>query len=298
MRKRPARSLLAVTLAAAMPAATAAAPARVRVEGYAEWLSGWNLLVDGQRIRLAADGRFDGRGAARSVEDIPLGHEVSGEGRRLPDGTILADRLEARPNGLALFEKQLDRLVPPYLEPERVRPYVIENDEWNAFAMGNYSIYVFSGLLKDLDDDELAVVLGHELWKRFAGKYGEPGRVANFFFANHSRASARAVHLEREIALNHPADAQGVRAARSTPRRFTEPAAGRDGPRASKETAALVSPGGDPPLTRVKVGMSPEQVRRLLGAPDKEVAFGPRTYWTYGASSVVFEDGKVVEVRF
>ena len=31
--------------------------------------------------------------------------------------------------------------------------YVIENPEWNAFAMGNYSIYVFSGLLDALDDD-------------------------------------------------------------------------------------------------------------------------------------------------
>ena len=44
-----------------------------------------------------------------------------------------------------------------------MRVYVIENDEWNAFAMGNYSIYVFTGLMDDLDDDELAIVLGHEL---------------------------------------------------------------------------------------------------------------------------------------
>ena len=30
-------------------------------------------------------------------------------------------------------------------------------------AMANYSIYVFSGIMKDLNDDELAIVLGHEL---------------------------------------------------------------------------------------------------------------------------------------
>lgn len=30
-------------------------------------------------------------------------------------------------------------------------------------AMANYSIYVFSGLMADLDDDELALVLGHEI---------------------------------------------------------------------------------------------------------------------------------------
>ena len=57
----------------------------------------------------------------------------------------------------------VERLLPPYVAPEDVRVYVIDNPEWNAFAMGNYSIYVFSGLLKDADDDELAIVLGHEL---------------------------------------------------------------------------------------------------------------------------------------
>ena len=30
-------------------------------------------------------------------------------------------------------------------------------------AMANYSIYVFDGLMNDLDDDELAIVLGHEV---------------------------------------------------------------------------------------------------------------------------------------
>jgi predicted Zn-dependent protease len=30
-------------------------------------------------------------------------------------------------------------------------------------AMANFSIYVFSGLMNDLDDDELAIVLGHEI---------------------------------------------------------------------------------------------------------------------------------------
>ena len=57
----------------------------------------------------------------------------------------------------------MDRLAPPYLDPDQVRVYVIENEEWNAFAMGNYSIYVFSGLLEEMDDDEVAIVLGHEL---------------------------------------------------------------------------------------------------------------------------------------
>jgi Zn-dependent protease with chaperone function len=57
----------------------------------------------------------------------------------------------------------VDTLLPPYMHPEEVRIYVIDNKEWNAFAMGNYSIYVFTGLLDDMDDDEVAIVLGHEL---------------------------------------------------------------------------------------------------------------------------------------
>jgi len=57
----------------------------------------------------------------------------------------------------------VDNLLPSYVPRESVRVYVIENKEWNAFAMGNYSIYVFTGLLKDMDDDEVAIVLGHEL---------------------------------------------------------------------------------------------------------------------------------------
>jgi len=57
----------------------------------------------------------------------------------------------------------VDRLLPPYVDPKQVRVYVVQNPEWNAMALANFSIYVFSGLMKDMDDDELAIVLGHEL---------------------------------------------------------------------------------------------------------------------------------------
>jgi Zn-dependent protease with chaperone function len=57
----------------------------------------------------------------------------------------------------------VDDLAPPYIPRDRIRVYVVDNPEWNAFAMGNFSVYVHSGLLKDMDDDELAIVLGHEI---------------------------------------------------------------------------------------------------------------------------------------
>lgn len=59
--------------------------------------------------------------------------------------------------------KIVDRLLPSYVDPKQVRVYVVDNKEWNAMAMANYSIYVFSGLMADMDDDELALVLGHEI---------------------------------------------------------------------------------------------------------------------------------------
>jgi len=59
--------------------------------------------------------------------------------------------------------KIVDRILPSYVDPQKVRVYVVDNKEWNAMAMANFSIYVFSGLMADMDDDELAIVLGHEL---------------------------------------------------------------------------------------------------------------------------------------
>lgn len=57
----------------------------------------------------------------------------------------------------------LDELVPPYIAPDAFRVYVVDNQDWNAMAAPNGAIFVFTGLLDAMDDDELALVLGHEL---------------------------------------------------------------------------------------------------------------------------------------
>ena len=41
------------------------------------------------------------------------------------------------------------------------------------------------------------------VWQRFLDKYGQEDRVTNFFFSDHSLASARKRNLEREIANNY-----------------------------------------------------------------------------------------------
>ena len=179
------------------------------------------------------------------------------------------------------------RVAPPYVDQNKLRVYVINNKEWNAMAMGNGAIWVFGGIMNDMNDNELAVVVGHELahythehsrrqmrkgmwiqmasvaalataeaidnrelravaqvgsvlgfgawmngygreledqadrvglryayqggydvsraplvWQRFLDKYGEGDRVTNFFFSDHSSASARRRHLEDEIRFN------------------------------------------------------------------------------------------------
>lgn len=179
------------------------------LDGYAEWWQSGLLIVDGQRVRLGATGKFKGSKGLKGFADIPLGYEVKVKGRRVEGGVLEAEEVLARENGTALFEQDLrnafdvmerqylsarrmydedengkrqdfgrlytsgpevdrvrriaQRLVPGYLERREFRVYVVENKEWNAMAAPNDSIYVFTGLLKDMDDDEVAIILGHEL---------------------------------------------------------------------------------------------------------------------------------------
>ncbi len=60
-------------------------------------------------------------------------------------------------------ERIMNNLKPPYLAPGEIRMYVVEAELWNAVAMPNGSIWVNTGLIDALSDDELAIVLGHEL---------------------------------------------------------------------------------------------------------------------------------------
>lgn len=185
-----------------------AAGKKVKLNGYAEFRHGDILIVEGQRVVLAPGAQFKGKGIP-SAAAIPLGYEVKVEGIRRPDGIVAARKLEAKPNGVALFEPEvlqatntieqewvrqgrmfepteagkeidigrivetgpqvervrriLDRLRPPHLKPEALRVRVVDTKEWNAAAMGNGALWVYSGLVESMSDDELAVILGHEL---------------------------------------------------------------------------------------------------------------------------------------
>jgi hypothetical protein len=67
----------------------------------------------------------------------------------------------------------------------------------------------------------------------------------------------------------------------------------------AKEAAALFAPRHPASrFTYVEHGMGAEEVRALLGPPDKEIVLDTRTRWTYPDGTVLFENGLVIEVRF
>ncbi len=296
-------------------------------------------------------------------------------------------RLHESGRYVARVRRIVNSLLPPYLRPADVRVYAIENREWNAFAMGNYSIYVFTGFLDDMDDDEVAIVIGHELvhathehsrkqfkrqmwvqlaalgvlaasseidnekkravvelaaaltasaysngygrtmedqadrvglryayeagyditkgprlWQRFAQKYGEGNKIANFFFSEHSQSLARKKKLESEIARNYPDGPKG-RASRRTTRPRAAAAASTRGsenaPVGRSRTLAAGVPSTDTGWeNEIMPGMTEAEVRAMLGAPRTISSVGGKTHWSYADLSVIFEQGEVVAVKF
>lgn len=48
----------------------------------------------------------------------------------------------------------------------------------------------------------------------------------------------------------------------------------------------------------IEPGMSEAQVTKAMGEPDKKVVFGKKSLWNYRGMQVVFEEGKVTDVKF
>jgi Zn-dependent protease with chaperone function len=285
---------------------------RVRADARTRWRGQYTRLDDvplGDEVRVSGARQADGSVLARQIDVRPNGPNALFEAEVLNGTTQLESawlqkRVAFEPSAdgkvakigeiedagarVARVRHLVDRLAPPYVDRGKLRVYVIDNKEWNAMAMGNGAIWVFSGLMHDMKDDDLAIVVGHELahythehsrrqarrgiwtqlaglaailgaqaidndaaragaqigaaltlaainsgygrdledqadrvglryaheggfpvagaplvWQRFLDKYGQEDRLTNFFFSDHSRASARRTNLEREIASNY-----------------------------------------------------------------------------------------------
>jgi hypothetical protein len=180
---------------------------RETLRGYLEWRKASYIVIDGQRVRWAPDTQLQ-LDRLPFISSVPVGYEMAVVGRRTRDGSLMAERIDAKPNGIGLHENEvvqefndverawlangtmvlsngkelknigriedtgpavdrarriMRRIVPPYVDATHIRVHVVDSDEWNARAMGNGAIWVNTGLLNDTSDDELAVVLGHEL---------------------------------------------------------------------------------------------------------------------------------------
>jgi hypothetical protein len=70
--------------------------------------------------------------------------------------------------------------------------------------------------------------------------------------------------------------------------------AGIDADEGDKEPAAS----GSKKDADIKMGMTEKEVVDLLGAPAKKVGFGRKTQWTYKNMTIVFEGGRVTDVKF
>jgi len=72
-------------------------------------------------------------------------------------------------------------------------------------------------------------------------------------------------------------------------------------PPASAENSAPPPPPDSPGAsadTTIQPGMTSDQVTKALGDPQKKVNFGTKSLWTYKGMQVVFDSGKVTDVKF
>ena len=137
---------------------------------------GWEVtakgarLADGSVLARELEAKRNGTGA---FEKTIASECDTQEQRWLRDGAVteedehggstLVGRIEDSGRDVERVDRILSRITPPYVDRTRFRVYVVDSKEWNAMAMANGSIWVFRGLLNEMNDDEVALVVGHEL---------------------------------------------------------------------------------------------------------------------------------------
>jgi Zn-dependent protease with chaperone function len=159
---------------------------RVTADASTRWKGKFSSIVDvpiGDEVRVQGVRQAAGEVLAREIDVRPNGSalfeqevrngtneleglwlrnhaafEADGKGNRLQIGEVE----ESGPR-VERVRRITRRLVPPYVDRDKLRVYVIDNKQWNAMAMGNGAVWVFSGIMQDMDDTDLAIVIGHEL---------------------------------------------------------------------------------------------------------------------------------------
>lgn len=82
---------------------------------------------------------------------------------KMDSGEINVGKIMSSGKDFDRVNKIFKSIIPAYLKQRDFHIYVVDNKDWNAFTLANGSIFVQSGLINNLSDDEIAFILGHEL---------------------------------------------------------------------------------------------------------------------------------------
>lgn len=125
--------------------------------------------ADGAVVAAEVEARVNGQGMFEGDIRSATGDL---EARWLQSGTVFEEddtgkkvigRIVSQGPAVDRVRRIMTRVTPPYVQASNLRIHVVDTKDWNAMAMGNGALWVFTGLLNDMDDDEVAIILGHEL---------------------------------------------------------------------------------------------------------------------------------------
>ncbi|NQW03864.1 MAG: M48 family metalloprotease [Acidobacteria bacterium] len=155
-----------------------------------------SVLATELEAKVNGSALFEGdvRAATDEIEALWLKEGMMFEPKEDGGREVIGTMVTSGPK-LARVERITRRMLPPYLPAEAVRVHVVETDEWNAAAMGNGAVWVYTGLIDELSDDELAIVIGHEL---------------AHFTHEHSRRGARSGLLTQLLGLGALVAAEAI----------------------------------------------------------------------------------------
>jgi Zn-dependent protease with chaperone function len=137
---------------------------------------GWSVKVEGARdvvgfllaTRLEAKPNGMEKGEAEVLAASDKAERMWVEKQMMfeptDSGTILkiGDILESGAY-VERARRLMERVRPAYIPSDKLRVRVVKTKDWNASAMANGAVWVYTGLMDAMDDDELAIVMGHEL---------------------------------------------------------------------------------------------------------------------------------------
>lgn len=157
--------------------------------------------VTGQRTLSAADRGAQIRQGNAAVEQM-----------------MAAEKKAGRKTNASLDRKQYERLIRifdrihqvSHLSQERWQPILIDRNSFNAFTTGGTYIVVHSGLMQQLNDAEVAAVVGHEIAHTVANHVGERQTTQQLSALASSAARQKGFQAAYTHELEREADRIGV----------------------------------------------------------------------------------------